>query len=177
MKRPKKERKQMQVGVTVESAGSSSMAALHVPVSANSSHAKISLNIGVVTRDMPDDEDDQLNLTQRLPTIIPGRHGQLRRLLQGVHPQIRARVIARLRALLVERLRRSLLQGTQLVDILYSDILGDPLEPCEEDQDNDTIEHMAEFIFNNLNLAEEQDDVAEDNAELLRLVQQLQHGL
>ena len=160
MNRPQPKHRRLQVNVSVAAAGTSSTARFHTSVPDNNDAVTISFKLKVVndTAAQPE-EPDVTNLMQYGDSTSSGAGARtasdclrrLRTLLSGINPDIRGRVIAKLRKLMLKELQHALLQGIQIVEILNSEQLGNDTQ----DHYSEVVNRMAQFIVSNLDLTEE----------------------
>ena len=179
--RPRTTDKRMRVNITMGSNGASTSTSMHLPFLAEGMQATITMRFSVTEQRMATQhshEPDEVDLMQSGMSSKPSHVEQIRRLLQGIHPHIRARVVQKLRLMLVRRLRHGLLQGTRLVQLLHSGVLGDEGEGEPSDVETETVDNMASFLFQNLDfLNPDQEETEVEGEDLEGLVQELQQGL
>ena len=167
--RPQTKQRRLQVDVSVASGGSTSTARFHTNVPNSSSTATIAFQLKVVDNEShAAQETNTSHLMQRREqsSAAPDAHddclSRLRTLLSGIHPDLRGRVVARLRRLMLCE-KNALLQGLQIVDFLRSEHLGNDTQHRHEE----VVDRMAQFIMTNLDIT---DGISMQNASEVDIV-------
>ena len=128
--------RRMQVDVAVGLTGSTSMIKPQVPAMNATPAATITLALRLVESENGVVGDEATALMQtKAGKVVSGQQCKLQQLLQGVHPQLRGKIVVRVRELLGVRPRQLLMQGIQMVGTLHSGLLGDEGEGADSDAD------------------------------------------
>ena len=127
---PKIKKQRLQMDITVTAGTSSSTSRVHLPPPPPQQGYMVSMRMQMVEADLKQDEGDGTNLMQR-PLASTTRTSatarlttRLRALLSAVHPEVRPRIIRKIRALLLSRLRVLLLRARMILDLLLLGIIG-----------------------------------------------------
>ena len=190
MQQPPPKARRLQIDVEVKAGDATTRARLHAPLLPAGQSATIALTFKQIvepdinaSHTIPAAEGDETHLMQQRPipqepsTEHPAQEGlrRLRELLRGIHPGIRGGVLAKLRQLIMQELRRTLSQGMNLIEVLNSEQLGnstDTSADCDV-----TIASMAQFLLEHLHLPDLMAETEVTNSELSNLLQGLQNSL
>ena len=106
--------------------------------------------------------------------VYNGMHSENKGTPEGIHPGIRGQVVAKLRRLMLRELHQALVQGMRLISILNTHHMGnDTIQDC----DDDVINHMAQFILNNLDITDNENATEVSREEVNRLLHELQREM